>query len=192
MRYSIVTPTIIRPSLEKLCQTVDNQSDKDYEHILIVDMPFKEFVADEERRNRLSSIPANLQRKFFYCDKRHMNYGHTCRHNIAPLLRGDYVLYVDDDDYLADNDVLRTLQAVTKDWAIFPIRRYGSLYFQNPPGLCKTGTGMFIHKRELGVWPDRNEYEADGHFVEELIKKAPYEVLNTRPLVIMEVSSRGV
>jgi hypothetical protein len=101
-------------------------------------------------------------------------------------------LYLDDDDYLADKDVLRALDSVNEPWAVFPVLRYGKVFFNLPPGCQKTGTGMFIHKRELGRWPDSDSYDADGSFVEELRQRYPYQVLGSRPMVIQPKSSAGI
>jgi glycosyltransferase involved in cell wall biosynthesis len=189
-KFSIITPTIIRPSLDRLCASIDKQSFKDYEHIIIVDIPFKE-VTNEQKFRLEELVKHGHNRSISFCATRHQNYGHTCRHNISKMALGEYILYVDDDDHFADNEVLLTLNNVKLDWAIFPILRYKSYYLENPPG-CKTGTGMFLHKRQLGTWPDRNDYEADGHFVEELKQKAPYEVFHCRPLIVMEINHEHI
>lgn len=189
VRYSIVTPTILRPSLRRLCESIDAQTEKDYEHVVIVDMPF--MSVNDEQGELLQSIAQDPRRVIYHCVRRHNNYGHTCRHNVHRVLIGEYVFYVDDDDYLADDNVLTTLNMVHKDWAIFPVMHYGSYFFNDPPGLCKTGTGMFIHKKEIGRWPDDNSYEADGHFVETL-RNYPYDALSVVPMVIQEKASRGI
>ncbi len=190
MRYTIVTPTICRQSLVRLCESIDSQTQVDWEHLVVVDMPRKNMTAD--KRKVIAAIQPQAKRSFSYCDKKHNNYGHTCRHQIWERAQGDYILYVDDDDYLADKDVLRTLDSVTEPWAVFPALRHGQTIFNLPPGYGGTGTGMFIHKREIGRWPDLDSYEADGEFVEELRRGHPYQVLDSRPLVVLPISSCGV
>ena len=37
MRYTIITPSLARPSLVKLCVSIDNQTNKDWEHIVALD-----------------------------------------------------------------------------------------------------------------------------------------------------------
>jgi len=190
MRYTIVTPTICRQSLVRLCESIDSQTQVDWEHLVVVDMPRKNMTAD--KRKVIAAIPPQAKRSFSYCDKKHNNYGHTCRHQIWEHAKGDYILYVDDDDYLADKDVLRTLDSVTEPWAVFPALRNGDAFFHLPPGIGRTGTGMFLHRKDIGRWPDLDSYEADGSFVEELRQKYPYQVLNSRPLVVQPKSSCGV
>jgi glycosyl transferase family 2 len=190
MRYTIVTPTICRQSLLRLCRSIDSQTQPDWEHLVVVDMPRGSMT--RHQRRIMTSIPARENRSYYYCDRRHNNYGHTCRHQIWERVRGDYILYLDDDDYLADPDVLRTLDDVTEPWAVFPILRHGNVFFNLPPGTGGTGTGMFIHRREIGRWPDLDSYEADGAFVEGLRQRYHYQAVDTRPLVVQPTSSCGV
>jgi glycosyltransferase involved in cell wall biosynthesis len=190
MRYTIVTPTICRRSLPRLCESIDGQTQSDWEHLVVIDMPRDNMTADQ--REIIKSIPRKANRSYSHCERKHKNYGHTCRHQIWEHAKGDYIFYVDDDDYLADKDVLRTLDSVTEPWAVFPILRRGQTFFNLPPGYCRTGTGMFIHKRATGRWPDVDLYEADGAFVEELKQRHPYQVLDSRPLVVQPTSSWGV
>jgi glycosyltransferase involved in cell wall biosynthesis len=190
MRYTIITPTICRKSLLRLCVSIDSQTESNWEHLVVIDMPRESLTRDQ--REFIASIPPNENRSYSYCNKRHNNYGHTCRHQAWENAKGDYILYIDDDDYLADNGVLRDLDFVTEPWAVFPVSRHGRLFLGLPPGTCRTGTGMFIHKRDIGRWPDSDSYEADGSFVESLREKYPYEVVDTRPMVVQPKSSAGV
>ena len=190
MRYTIVTPTICRPSLLRLCGSIDTQTQADWEHLVVVDMPRGSLT--KSQREIIASIPSVQNRSFFYCDRRHNNYGHTCRHQIWEHIKGDYILYLDDDDYFADSIGLKALDSVTEPWAVFPVLRHGKLFFNLPPGVGNTGTGMFIHKKEIGRWPDSDSYEADGTFIEELRQRYQYQVVNSGPLVIQPKSSCGV
>lgn len=190
MRYSIVTPTICRQSLLRLCESIDDQTQRDWEHLVVIDMPRDHLT--RRQRNILGRIPERLNRIFFYCDRRHKNYGHTCRHQVWEQAKGDYILYIDDDDYLADGDVLKELDCVIQPWGVFPILRHGQTLFNLPPRLRGTGTGMFMHKKDIGRWPDSDSYEADGSFVEELKRRYQYQVVGSRPLVVQPGSSFGV
>ncbi len=190
MRYTIITPTICRDSLLRLCRSVDSQSQSDWEHLIVVDLP--RYRLTRKQRNIIASVSPKENRSFHYCDRRHNNYGHTCRYQAWERAQGDFILYLDDDDYLADQDVLKTLDCVTEPWAVFPVLRHGSLFFDLPPRIGSTGTGMFIHKKETGRWPDSDFYEADGSFVEGLRQRYVYQVVNSRPMVIQPTSSCGI
>jgi hypothetical protein len=80
------------------------------------------------------------------------------------------------------------------DWAIFPIHRHGSYFFNDPPGLCMTDTLNVVVKREIGRWPDIQAREADGHFVEALKASHPNYASfpHFRPIGVMEYSSNGI
>ena len=190
MRYTIVTPTICRPSLLRLCGTIDSQTQSDWEHLVVIDMPRDHM--NENQRKIMASIPSDQRRSYFYCAKRHNNYGHTCRHQAWEQAQGDYLLYVDDDDYLADEGVLKALDSVVEPWAVFPILRHGQVFLDLPPGMFKTGTGMFIHQKKTGRWPDSDSYEADGLFIEKLKKNYSYQVVDSRPIVVQPASSYGL
>ena len=113
MRYAIVTPTICRPSLLRLCESVDGQVQTDWEHLVIVDLPRQEMT--QSQQGVLRSISSSANRSIFFCDKRHNNYGHTCRYQAWERVKGEYILYVDDDDYLADS-------ADWRPWMLLPNR----------------------------------------------------------------------
>jgi hypothetical protein len=176
--------------LIRLCRSVDCQTQTDWQHLVVVDAPRASLNLDQ--RQILESIPSHPSRSFSFCDRRHKNYGHTCRHQIWRQARGEYILYVDDDDYMAHPAALATLDSVAAPWAVFPILRRGKIFFSLPPGTARTGTGMFIHQREIGRWPDSDLYEADGVFVEGLVRTYPYQALDCAPLMIQPLNSVGV
>jgi glycosyltransferase involved in cell wall biosynthesis len=209
MRYSIITPTLLRPTLNRLIETIDSQTNTDWEHIIMVDRPL---VFDKEAQRIVESLSGHEQRHFVRCGKAHKDFGNSCRWNAWDRATGDYILYIDDDDYYADERVLETLTEVYEPWAIFPCVRYGSYYLAEPPGLNRTGSNMFMHKREIGRYPcaahcaehteiiDRlkkehpnsyNMYAADGMLVEYLKARYPYQVVQGRPLTIYEQANQG-
>ncbi len=183
MRYSIITPTLQRESLIKTCESVNGQTYKDWEHIVMVDCEeMKQSVLDRiEHENRL----------VVKCPKAHKNYGNTCRHNAWNYATGEYLIYTDDDNWLADERVLEDLSQVTADWALFPILRHGQWFYNNPPKACYVDTANVIVKREIGRWPDIPNYEADGHLIESLMKYPYLAMPQLRPMVVMPASRHG-
>lgn len=100
---------------------------------------------------------------------------------------------MDDDNYFSDANVLEDLKVVDKPWAIFPMLRFGGRFFNDPPGIRKTDSGSILVKRELGPWPKLSQYDADGVFVEQLLKNHPYQALpDSRPLIIAPFSAENV
>lgn len=212
MRYSIITPTLVRPSLRRLCDSISAQTAEDWEHIVMIDVPL---IVNPVKRALVESIPKDPRRKFIRCGTPHKDFGNTCRWNAWEKTSGDYILYLDDDDYYADERVFETLNEVTEAWAIFPSLRRGEYWLQDPPGMLKTGSNMFMHKREVGRYPcaehcDEHKaiidhlkkihphdsmhshmYAADGMLVEYLKSKHRYQVVTGRPLTIYETDNRG-
>lgn len=143
---------------------------------------------------RIVLLTDHRNRRFAQCIRPHMNYGNTCRHNARSLTQGSYLLYLDDDNWLADERVLEDVAYALIDspqWAIFPILRHGSIFFNDPPGLCQTDTANVVVRREIGQWPDIPDYTADGHWVESL-KKYPYDAYpDFRPIIVMPKSNEG-
>ena len=180
MKFSIITPTILRHSLIRCCASVDAQTFRDFEHIVMVDT---EITSDI-----LSKI-MHPQRFIYRCLIPHRNWGHGCRHDAWSIAKGEYLYSLDDDNFLAHPGALERLSTVTGPWAIFPILRYGERFLHDPPGRTKTDTGSFIYKKELGAWPDLNRYDADGVFVEEVLMKHPYDLFAIDdPIMVMEES----
>src|SRR6516164_8646027 len=98
MRYSLLTPTLCRPTLKRLCDSIDAQSSTSWEHIVIVDCD-----PTPEQRVILESIQ-HPQRRIVRCSKSHVrDYGNTARREGYDIAQGDYILQIDDDDWYADN-----------------------------------------------------------------------------------------
>ena len=188
MRYTVITPTLCRESLIRACESLDAQTNGDWQHLIAVDVPL---VVDARARSVIARVKKDPRRQIIRCGKQHRNFGNTCRHKLWEQATGEYLLYLDDDNYYADSDVLKTLEEVTEQWALFPMLRVGVERMDLPPGMCKTDAGQIIHRRHLSRWPDNDKYTADGRLIEDLISKAPYQVLRTRPLLVYEQTSRG-
>ncbi len=188
-RLSIITPTICRSSLERLCQSIDSQTDQDFEHIVMVDVPYESL--SQAQAIELDKLRLHPKREIHICSESHKNCGNTCRHNACQFAKGDYIFYIDDDDYFADRDVFRTLRGVDKEWAIFPMMLNGQRFLSVPPQGCQISTGNFMHRRGFAEWPDIPNYESDWAIVSDMMQKAPYQFLNCRPLVIHPQHNRG-
>lgn len=209
MRYSILTPTLCRPSLLKTAESILNQTNGDFEWWIAVDVPL---IIHPEKRKIIESLPKDPRIKIHRCNKNHHDYGNSCRYALHDKAVGDYICYLDDDDMYADNEVLETLNQVTYPWATFPTMRWGSFYSVDPPGFNKSGSGMFIHRREIGRYPCKDHceihqefmkkakkefphhdllYAADGLLAQYLYENYPYQRLECRPLTIYQKSNRG-
>lgn len=184
MRYSIITPTVCRVSLAKLCESLDRQTCRDWQHIVIVDV--------DSNRELLREI-RHPSRQIVFCNKSHMNFGNTCRHNAYVLAEGDYIYYADDDNYFADDRALERLEVVNHSWAIFPIIYHGEFFFHDPPAVNQTDTANFIVRRRLGRWFNVENYEADGMLAAYLLRlQYQYQSLpELAPVMIVPASLCG-
>ena len=189
MRYSILTPTLIRPTLKRLCDSIDIQTCDDYEHIVIIDC-----VVTPEKQAILDGIVPNPRRKFITCSEKHpKDFGNKARREGFDIAQGEYILQIDDDDYYADAGVFETLKCVNKTWAVFPVLARGIRCHPPRPALGQTGSAMFTYRRDTGLkFTDNGDYSADGQLVEQLKKLFPYQSLNdSRELVIYPQANEG-
>lgn len=191
MRYSILTPTLIRPTLKRLCDSIDIQTNGDYEHIVIIDC-----VVTPEKKAILDGIVPNPRRKFITCSEagRHpKDFGNKARREGYDIAQGEYILQIDDDDYYADAGVFETLTCVVEKWAVFPVLARGIRCHPPKPALGQTGSAMFMYRRDTGMkFPDNLDYSADGQLVEQLKKNFPYQSLDdSRELVIYPQANEG-
>jgi len=112
---------------------------------------------------------------------------------------GIYQYVLDDDNMLADPKIMEDMQtslvgADMPDWACFPIMRHGRPFFYDPPRSCYVDTGNICVKREIGRWPNRDEYTLDGIWVDALAVHVEYSFKafpDMRPIMIMESSGLG-
>jgi glycosyltransferase involved in cell wall biosynthesis len=191
MRYSILTPTLVRSTLPRLCESIDTQTCHSWEHIIITDCvitPVKQAILDSLKKDPRRKI-VECSRKNHACD-----FGNFARREGYEHATGEYMCQIDDDDLYADNDVLRTLECVTGVWAIYPVLARGKREHRDPPGIGLTGSAMFIYRRDTGIkFPDNCDYSADGQVVEALKKLYPYQALpKVRPLVIYPMANHGM
>jgi hypothetical protein len=105
------------------------------------------------------------------------------------------VYYLDDDNFLAHPGALRSLDSVTADFALIPILRYGSRFYNDPPRVNYTDTGNLLVRMPLAQWPDRpdgsRDGTVDGQFAEALAKKYKYQALPGLRLVMVLPESNG-
>ena len=188
--FTVITPTLERPSLIVMCKSLEAQTFDSWEHLVANDV----VPPNVQWYNRL----AHPQRRLLCCAEHHGNYGNTCRHNAWELATGEWILYVDDDNFFHRDDALSDLATALEaagrpDWAVIPMMRHGHVFFHTPPGLCMSDTANIVVKREIGRWPAGSEYTMDGLFIEQLkISHPNYAVLgDLKPIINMPSSSEG-
>lgn len=188
MNFSIITPSVQRESLYKCVESVNSQTHKDWQHVVILDV-----ATINESMFRAIDHP---QRIVMQCDYPHRNGGNTCRHNAWTYATGEFHYFLDDDNYLATPTVLEELAAVLEgieeQWAIFPIYRHRSLFFFDPPKPCYFDTGNAVARREIARWPDIPDYASDAVWLNGLKEKGPYKSFpSLPPVMVMPGTSFG-
>lgn len=189
--FTIITPTLQRDSLVATCQSIDCQTFEDWHHIVIVDQEdFKWCLLDPLCEHR---------RGFAKCDHPHQNGGNTCRHNAWSLARGRYIIYLDDDNFLADATSLQRIHDALEaadfpQVAFFPILRMGARFFpEGKPAMCHVDTSNVVIERSIAQWPDIDAYCSDGVLIEDLVAKFPYRMFgDVSPIVVMPKISYGI
>jgi hypothetical protein len=184
MKFTIITPTILRPTLVRTCKSIQEGSHQDWQHIVMVD-----------REGEIPTSMLHPNREFYQCSPTHEGWwGALCRHNAFPHIKGDYVLYLDDDDYYV-NDCLAVLNELitTEDWGVFTCNLHGHVLLREPPGLCHTASLQFYHKPFVKgfrvmfpVW-DHPEKGMDGRLVNVLYNISDdYRIHHTPVLAVAE------
>jgi glycosyltransferase involved in cell wall biosynthesis len=185
MRFSIITPTLQRESLLKCCASVDEQTFSDWQHIVIDDSP--------EDQGVLTRISAD-QRVFGMSGESRRNHGNNCRRAGWEIAAGDWVYYLDDDNYLAHPDALAdaaaVLDSIEEKWALFPIFRHGNRFFFDPPQPCYFDTGNAMVRKEIAQWPNVDDYASDAIWLTATLLKHPYRAFpNAKPLMVMPTTN---
>jgi glycosyl transferase family 2 len=197
LTFSIVTPTVMRQTLVRTCRSVDAQRDAAWQHLVMVDKPESALTAAEQDMLRALAHP---QREITFCSTAHADCGNSCRSDAWARARGDYLLYVDDDDYLLP-DAIEVLHAGIRDqvtrpvWGVFPIERFGERFLHLPPARGRTCSTQFFHQPLAGGSELRfplGGYDADGMFVDSLAARFPYVCIDPgRPLAVVDQSHGG-
>lgn len=186
VKFSIITPSLDRESLKQCCESVDSQTFSSFEHIIAFDgIPKRVIPRGDEKR------------KYFSFRETHQ-WGNYQRHSAWKYAKGDYAIFLDDDNFLAHPDALKDIAtrlefAGNPAWGLFPIMRHGSIFLHDPPGMCMTDTANLVIRREFAQWPDTEVREADGMMADRLKSEYPYVSFpDCPPIIIMEHSSNGL
>lgn len=198
IKFTIITPTLIRNSLLRTCESIDEQTYTNYEHIIIVDL-------DALSKDDIKVID-NIRlknRQIIYLNKCHNDFGNTPRNIAGRKATGDYIMYLDDDDYHINDTMTELNKKILElnelpDFAVFRCTRFNNEFTNFPPAICMTTSCQYIHKSIINgkviLWPTGDKgYLSDGLFIESLKKIADPVLLTTdAPLVCVDTMSTGI
>lgn len=188
--FSIITPTLQRPSLCATYRSVMAQTFTDWEWMIQVD-------AEEIDMEALGYMGPTRKIWIESCGQRHNDYGNTCRNAAWERTSGRWAVYLDDDNKFADKNALQRIHDCLvaggePDVGIFPIMRHGVRFFHDPPRLCFFDTAQMVVKREIGRWLKIPDYTADGILIEKLVAEHGYTAFpDCEPIISVPVSSEG-
>lgn len=212
LRFTIITPTLLRPTLERTCKSIDDQTHSNYEHIIIVDVKgiiqrskgLNSYDRKEYFKNKFALLDkiSNKNRKILFYNKNFIgnDYGNECRgHGFDCRDKNtDYILYLDDDDFYINNtfSIIQSRLDNNKPNAFyFPCLRFNETFF-NEPAITQTTSNQWGHKPVINgkeiKWHGDNSYVSDGEFLEEVKKIAgPFYKIDSVCLVQVNTASSG-
>jgi glycosyltransferase involved in cell wall biosynthesis len=192
LKFTIITPTILRPTFDRTCESIDSQLYKNWHHVVIVDDPLLKIPSNNPHPNR----------SWFKCDTNHHNVGNTCRSQAYDFIppRTDYILYLDDDAFLVEDGLAKLYNKLIysglPEWGTFTILQYGKLFCHPKPSIGKVDTNQLYHKPVVSgrqaryIDIDRND--ADGMMAEWLTKLCdPVVFSDLDPIVETPLKSHG-
>lgn len=185
--FTVITPTINRSELEKARRSLDSQSYRSWQYVVVHD------------GGKLHEDERHPQRLIIATGARSNDFGNTPR-NIAWMhALGTYLIYLDDDNYLADDEALARLYRtlVRRGFPEVAFIPYACLERRAiPPEMVEVGhveTVNLVVKREIGQWPVDDKYEQDGLFIADLCRKCRAERFpELQPIIVMPAQRRGL
>jgi glycosyltransferase involved in cell wall biosynthesis len=193
MKLSIITPTIGRTTLARTCKAIDEQGYEDWEHIIIYDG-----LSSDQQFGQLIAQYANAKRVVTATESRCNDFGHTPRQIAWDYVAGEYIGYIDDDDYYlpgAFERIAEKLAMAQPDLLIFPADRMGQRFMNIPPGHARTVSCQYFHKKiAKNGEPIRfsgGQYGHDGEWIEEVIAKHGFSWVDGPELVYVSQIGEG-
>lgn len=190
IQFTIITATVGRQSLLQACQSIDRQDHRDWQHLVLFDGKNDEF--DDQLLRDIS----HPNRQVLFTGVRHNDFGNMAKHLAYPHINGDYVMYIDDDNYQMNN-TMKVLNSWLRrykvkygdwpDWGVFPMTYTGNWFFNWPPGLYKTDGGQIFHKPVIKgqriQWTTNKNPCEDGRLINQLkLLVNPVRVDHKEPL----------
>lgn len=197
---TVITPTIFRPGLVEMCESIDRQNYPNLQHVIVFDGKLTMSDAEWYAQN----IEQKSWRKLVETGYRTGDNGHTPRTIGNEHASKEYVCYQDDDDVYIGNAFLKIdmyLRTLKERPAIllFPGLYYGEYFLKIPPGECRTLSTQYVHKRIIDGKVvifcgdiDRKLDSADSKWIGDMCAQYGYKYIDDGiPLVKVEKRSYG-
>jgi glycosyltransferase involved in cell wall biosynthesis len=188
--FSIITPTVGRSTLQKTCESVNDQTCKDWEHLVIFDGPEQEIEVFKKIEHP--------QRRIIFSGKNFGDYGHSIRFFAWELAKYPYLMYIDDDDYYHQEclQVIKSNLNPDVNFAFFPCRRFGAKFLKLPPRKNATVSCQYVHKKidEKGssIRFPPGGHGRDSWWIQKMVETYSYQVIDPDcPMVYVDTISDG-
>lgn len=105
--------------------------------------------------------------------------GNGIRDKIIRRARGDFLVFVDDDDYVPEgsfNIIRRAIEAQPHRPHLFSMISHDRRILRNELGMCSVGGPQFVPPNDpskLGCWDNMNETAADWIFIDDTLRHYP-------------------
>lgn len=195
MKFTIITPTLLRDSLFETCESIETQSHKDWEHIVIVDGRDNVF-------DKLSMIKElrHSQRKFIVLSESDNSYGHTPRRIAWDTATGYYIMYLDDDDVYINDTMAKLNEFILEknfpEWIVYPCSYKGKRLLPDKPEIGNITSIQHAHskydnKGKPIKWDAGKEYGDDGNWAIKMYEKYSMTRYEGEELVKVNYQSLG-
>lgn len=191
-KITIITPTWNRPLdvIERCIISVKYQTYQNYEHLICSD-GFEQNVKDLIQQKKDSKL------SYLNLDKHYKDYANTVRQHCLMKAKGDYILFLDDDNLIFPHFLEKMLNALenTKNnvaFSLCKIIHLGPLpnHLGTPPKILSgvpvkvqnVDTLQLLIKKEallkIGGWNKTQGYLADGYTYQKLAENYEYVVVD--------------
>lgn len=198
VKFSIITPSIGRTTIIKTIESIRSQGYENFEHIIVADGD----DAYQRLKILLDPYKDDLRIKL-YSTEQTKNFGNYQRRVASEYVTGNYVMYLDDDDWYLGNAFHKIANFIIANdkpfFGIYPCLRASSIFFNQPPGSCMTVSCQYFHRSidengERIKWLEDDysrSYLLDGAFVDYLRERFGFVALHCEPLVQVDYASSG-
>ena len=193
IKFSILTPDHGRESLKRTWESIEKQTYTNWEHILVFD-------GEEQKAAELPYYKTTYpKQKRVFTGQNYNDFGHTPRKIGWEACSGDYIVYIDTDDYYAPEaleEIAKGIKAYDYPaFLFFPCNRLGARFFNHPRTRFITSI-QYAHKRidsnNNGISFTSGGYNHDNAWLYEMTNKHDFAMHDTeKELVFVDVIGNG-
>jgi glycosyltransferase involved in cell wall biosynthesis len=191
MRITVVTPTIMRPSLRDTVKAVWDCLLPGDEHIIVRDA-----ATNARDEGMLMELPVSPFTRYFEANIPGSRYGNGQRDCAIQMAAGDCIVYIDDDDLpgRAAFDVLHREEPNPDACHLFSMLNESTGRLFGTDDLSATNVGgpqlVVPNRKDLPKWLDANDYMSDFDVIQRTTQM-PGMWVKHHPEIICYVSKQS-